>query len=112
MKQARRRADGRFGPLRRKKPVYKRTGDGSRSADRTMGAIIVAIRDVRLDANLTQEQAGERAGMNPKIISHREGGFRTEFRVVELVALLEAYGEDLLDFCLRVKRLRREIYGD
>jgi len=75
-------------------------------------AIIIALRDARLDAGLTIAKVERKTGLNAKTLSHRERGRCEPFKVIELLALLDAYGEEPVDFFQRVEEIRKVLYAE
>lgn len=68
--------------------------------------ILIAIRDMRMQAGLTQQALAEKAGVGNRSISAFETSRTRSLKVTDLIALIRACGESLQSFFARVDRLR------
>ena len=68
---------------------------------------ISALRQLRLEAGLTQAQLARRLGKPQSFVSKYESGER-RLDVAELMAVCRAMGIELVDFADQVAHLRRD----
>lgn len=66
------------------------------------------LRALRIERDLTQEEAAIRCGIGWKNLAHLESGYRTErLRVTQLIGIVRGYGITITQFFYRVDEWTR-----